>query len=157
MADDRHTSLANALSRIQAARSLEEAVRLAKEEFEALSSSPASPGIDESLRFRYLFEQSPTPMWVYDEETLAFLEVNEAAVEHYGYTRAEFLAMQIKDIRPADEIPRLLGATLKRPPGRRYMGKWRHRTKAGATIKARRDPPPCAEIGRGPSSTPPTP
>ncbi|HEY1382898.1 MAG TPA: PAS domain S-box protein [Dongiaceae bacterium] len=133
MADDRHASLANALRRIQSARSLDEAVRIAKE-VEALSTSPASPGIDESDRFRYLFEQSPTPMWVYDETTLAFLEVNEAALEHYGYTRAEFLAMQIKDIRPADEVPRLLSVTSKRPPGRRYMGKWRHRTKSGAII-----------------------
>src|SRR5262249_9191096 len=62
------------------------------------------------------------------------LEINEAAVEHYGYTREVFLAMSIKDIRPAGEVPRLLDVTLKRPPGRRYMGKWRHRTKAGAII-----------------------
>jgi PAS domain S-box-containing protein len=134
MADDRHVSLVNGLLRIQAARSLEEAVRIAREEAQALSSSPLGAGIDESLRFRYLFEQSPTPMWVYDEETLAFLEVNEAAVEHYGYTREEFLAMHIRDIRPPEEVPRLLDVTTKRPPGRRYMGKWRHRLKSGAII-----------------------
>jgi PAS domain S-box-containing protein len=133
MADDRHASLANVLLRIQGARSLDEAVRIARQEAEALSSS-AGAGIDESGRFRYLFEQSPTPMWVYDEATLAFLEVNEAAIEHYGYTREEFLAMQIKDIRPAEEVQRLLSVTSKRPPGRRYMGKWRHRTKSGAII-----------------------
>ena len=39
-------------------------------------------------------------MWVFDHETLAFLEVNEAALEHYGYTREEFLRMTLKDIRP---------------------------------------------------------
>ena len=134
MADDRHAFLANALLRIQAARSLDEAIQIAKEEAQALSSAPVSAGIDESRRFRYLFELSPTPMWVYDEETLAFLEVNEAAVDHYGYSRDEFLAMRISDIRPANEVPRLLNATLKRPPGRRYMGKWRHRLKSGAII-----------------------
>ena len=55
-----------------------------------------------------LFEASPTPMWVYDAETLAFLAVNDAAVRHYGYSREEFLAMTIKDIRPPEDIPRML-------------------------------------------------
>ena len=51
-------------------------------------------------RYRLLFEANPLPMWVYDAETLRFLAVNEAAVRHYGYTRSEFLAMTITDIRP---------------------------------------------------------
>ena len=55
-----------------------------------------------------LFEASPTPMWVYDADTLAFLAVNDAAIRHYGYSRDEFLAMTIKDIRPAEDVPRLL-------------------------------------------------
>ena len=60
-----------------------------------------------------LFEASPTPMWVYDVESLAFLAVNDAAIRHYGYARDEFLAMTIKDIRPAEEIPRLLADVAK--------------------------------------------
>ncbi|MCA1613022.1 MAG: PAS domain S-box protein, partial [Acidobacteria bacterium] len=59
-------------------------------------------------RYRLLFDHSPHPMWIYDAETLAFQAVNEAAVQHYGYSREEFLAMTIKDIRPPDEIPLLL-------------------------------------------------
>jgi PAS domain S-box-containing protein len=59
-------------------------------------------------RYRMLFERSPQPMWVYDLETLRFLAVNDAAVRHYGYTRAEFLSMTIKDIRPPAEVPALL-------------------------------------------------
>ncbi len=43
-------------------------------------------------RYRMLFESNPLPMWVYDPETLRFLDVNEAAVRHYGYTRSEFAA-----------------------------------------------------------------
>ena len=58
-------------------------------------------------RYRLLFEANPHPMWVYDLETLRFLAVNAAAVRHYGYTREEFLALTIKDIRPPEDIPAL--------------------------------------------------
>ena len=47
-------------------------------------------------------------MWVYDPETLAFLEINDAAIQQYGFSRDEFLRMTIRDIRPGSEIPRLL-------------------------------------------------
>ena len=44
-------------------------------------------------QYRILFDSNPHPMWVYDQETFAFLAVNDAAVRHYGYSRDEFLAM----------------------------------------------------------------
>ena len=49
--------------------------------------------------FRLLFDSNPVPMWVFDSHTLRFLAVNEAAVAHYGYSRDQFLAMTILDIR----------------------------------------------------------
>jgi diguanylate cyclase (GGDEF)-like protein/PAS domain S-box-containing protein len=52
--------------------------------------------------FRLLFDGNPLPMWVYDRETLRFLAVNDAAVKHYGYSREQFLAMTILDIRPPE-------------------------------------------------------
>ncbi|SMC54059.1 PAS domain-containing protein [Pedobacter africanus] len=58
----------------------------------------------ESTGFYNLFEKSPLPMWVFDIQTLLFLDVNIAAVENYGYSKSEFLTMSISDIRPADEI-----------------------------------------------------
>lgn len=58
-------------------------------------------------KFRYLFIHNPLPMWVYDLETLAFLDVNNTAVYQYGYARAEFLAMRITDIRPPETLERL--------------------------------------------------
>ena len=58
--------------------------------------------------FRELFLSNPNPMWVYDLESLAFLDVNNAAIAHYGYSREEFLSMTIQDIRPAEDVPRLL-------------------------------------------------
>ena len=57
---------------------------------------------------RALFRQNPHPMWVFDAETLAFLDVNEAAVQHYGYSRGEFLAMRITDIRPSEDVGDLM-------------------------------------------------
>ena len=54
-------------------------------------------------QYRLLFQGNPNPMWVFDLETLAFLEVNEAATRHYGYSREEFLAMTVADIRPPEK------------------------------------------------------
>nr|WP_294792860.1 response regulator [uncultured Mucilaginibacter sp.] len=56
------------------------------------------------LKYSELFQLSPLPMWVFEVATLRFLDVNDAAVEHYGYSREEFLAMTILDIRPVTEI-----------------------------------------------------
>src|SRR5205809_5963047 len=59
-------------------------------------------------RYRVLFNDNPLPMWVCDRKTLVFLDVNTAAIRTYGYSREEFLAMTIKDIRPPDFIPELM-------------------------------------------------
>jgi two-component system, cell cycle sensor histidine kinase and response regulator CckA len=56
-------------------------------------------------RYRMLFGSNPQPMWVFDVSTLGFLDVNEAAVRHYGYTRDEFLSMTIMDILPPEDVP----------------------------------------------------
>lgn len=54
------------------------------------------------------FDRNPTPMWVFDAKTFAFLAVNDAAVLSYGYSRGEFLAMTILDIRPCKDVVRLV-------------------------------------------------
>src|SRR5664279_504693 len=53
--------------------------------------------------FRLLFDNNPMPMWVFDAETTGFLSVNDAAVQHYGYSRATFLGMKLQEIWPQDE------------------------------------------------------
>ncbi len=63
--------------------------------------------------YRALFENNPQPMWVYDLKTFAFLKVNKAAVQHYGYEQNEFLNMTIKDILPADNNTVLSDNTIK--------------------------------------------
>jgi PAS domain-containing protein len=53
--------------------------------------------------FRLLFDNNPMPMWVFDVETTGFLSVNDAAVQHYGYSRETFLKMKLREIWPQDE------------------------------------------------------
>ena len=59
-------------------------------------------------QYRLIFDGNPTPMWVFDQETLGFLEVNDAAVHHYGFSREEFLSMRIPDLRAPEEGPALM-------------------------------------------------
>jgi two-component system cell cycle sensor histidine kinase/response regulator CckA len=93
---------------------------------EALSAS--------EQRYRLLFESNPLPMWVYDLESLRFVAVNDAAVAHYGYSRDEFLGMTIGDIRPQEDVPRLLPNVAQVTAGVDEGGGWRHRRKDGTLI-----------------------
>jgi PAS domain S-box-containing protein len=89
---------------------------------------------DSEERYRLLFECTPQPIWVYDEETLSFLAVNEAAVRTYGYSREEFLSMTTEDIRPSEDVPALL---IKKAAGSDeplITSPWRHRKKDGKII-----------------------
>src|SRR5437868_7147989 len=79
-------------------------------------------------RYRDLFESSPLPMWVYDTDTLRFLAVNHAALRRYGYTRDEFLARSLTDLRPAEDHERLREDVARRDDSARV---WRHITKHG--------------------------
>lgn len=85
-------------------------------------------------RYRLLFEHNPNPMWVYDLQTLAFLAVNNAAIQHYGYSREEFLAMTIKDIRPPEDVPALIERVAHVHQGFGVAGTWRHRKRDGTII-----------------------
>jgi signal transduction histidine kinase len=73
-------------------------------------------------RYRMLFETSPLPMWVVDDETLGFLAVNDAAVRLYGYSREEFLAMRAEAFLPH---PRA---------GSVFRGVFRHQRKGGEPL-----------------------
>jgi PAS domain S-box-containing protein len=85
-------------------------------------------------QYRLLFDANPQPMWVYDVETLAFLNVNRAAVEQYGYTVQEFLSMTVKDIRPKEEVSFFLDYLSKRRSELDTSSGWRHRKKDGTII-----------------------
>ncbi len=86
-------------------------------------------------RYRLLFASNPQPMWVFDLETLRFIEVNEAAVKHYGYSREEFLAMTLEDIRPLEDVASLRESVSTLGDGVQHRGVWRHRVKDGRIVR----------------------
>jgi PAS domain S-box-containing protein len=95
--------------------------------------------VEEQLRevgakFRLLFANNPLPMWACDLETLRFLEVNNAAILKYGYSRAEFDRMQIIDIRPPEDVPSLLNHIKNLPKIDLRRKEWRHKLRDGSVI-----------------------
>ncbi|WP_217537931.1 EAL domain-containing protein [Stenotrophomonas sp. GbtcB23] len=89
-------------------------------------------------QFRLLFDRNPAPFWVFDPDTLRFLEVNEAAVRQYGYSRDEFLAMSILDIRPREGWEEIRGAIANAASGDLQDAKVRlHRRKDGTVFEVR--------------------
>src|SRR5688572_1083032 len=89
---------------------------------------------DSEERYRLLFESTPQPIWVYNEDTLGFLAVNEAATRTYGYSRDEFLSMTINDLRPQEDIPTLMIKNAEDPDELVISSPWRHRTRDKRTI-----------------------
>jgi len=85
-------------------------------------------------RYRELFDRNPSPMWVFDRDTLRILDVNQAAAEQYGWSREEFLQMTMADLGPAEELP-----TLEATVGRRVHGtvppRFRHRRRDGTALE----------------------
>lgn len=85
--------------------------------------------------FRLLFESNPLPMWVFDVDSLQFLAVNDAAVAHYGYSREQFLAMTLADIRPVEDYERLMQLVRSNPGTQQGEEIWRHRKADGSEIE----------------------
>ncbi len=82
-------------------------------------------------QYRELFESNPNPMWIYHRESLAFIAVNEAAIAKYGYSKEEFLAMTIKDIRSTADYALLDEAIKRNPGGLKEAGMWKHIRRSG--------------------------
>ena len=78
-----------------------------------------------------LFNESPAPMYIYDDRTYDFLAVNDAALHQYGYSREEFLSMKATQIRPAYEIEFFTKANLDVPDSYFDFGMWQHCRKNG--------------------------
>ncbi|MDO9274303.1 MAG: PAS domain S-box protein [Lutibacter sp.] len=85
-------------------------------------------------KYRFMFENNPAPMWIYDLETLAFLEINNAAEQHYGYSREEFLSMTLIDIRPKEDLDAFFENLDQKGPVLNFSGEWRHKKKNGEII-----------------------
>jgi PAS domain S-box-containing protein len=109
--------------------------------FVAINDITEQKSAEEKLRrqekqYRVLFATYPSPTWVYDAETLAFLAVNDAAVDHYGYSREQFLAMRISEIRPPEDVPAYLESGTVSSEKAQAAGVWRHVKKNGEILLA---------------------
>jgi diguanylate cyclase (GGDEF)-like protein/PAS domain S-box-containing protein len=85
-------------------------------------------------RYRDVFEASPLPMWVWDDETLRIVAVNQAAVDHYGYSRDEFLRITVRDIWEPSEHLRYERNIRDRTQQEYLRLERRHRVKGGGVI-----------------------
>jgi len=89
---------------------------------------------ENETKYRFMFANNPQPMWIYDLETLAFLEVNQATINLYGYTLEEFLSMTLKDIRPVEDHKALIKNLEHKQGTYSLSGEWQHLKKNGEII-----------------------
>ncbi|RZM16112.1 MAG: PAS domain S-box protein, partial [Pedobacter sp.] len=87
------------------------------------------------MKYRLLFEQNPMPMFMLSIPERDFLDVNNAAVEFYGYSREEFLSMNAYDLRSEDETEKLENYYAQNPNGINHAGIWTHLKKDGTEVK----------------------
>lgn len=121
------------LSREKMAR--EQLRRFNRELEEEVTKQTANLQISED-KYKTIFYKSPLPKWIYDERTLRFLEVNDAAVRMYGYSQQEFLSMTIADIRPPEDVDSLMEdiTESRKEPESVRNGQWRHIKQNGEVI-----------------------
>ncbi len=89
-------------------------------------------------RYRTLFDANPLPAWVCDANTLRFLAVNDAAVARYGYSREEFLAMTLREIRPPEDVEAMeeaIGRARSSGDQEALNQTWNHRRKDGTLLR----------------------
>ncbi len=86
---------------------------------------------DSQQRYGLLFQNNPYPAWIYDLKTLSFLAVNEAAINHYGYSEAEFLNLTVKNIYVDSLQKSGLDAVAETDA---KLSVWKHQKKDGAII-----------------------
>ncbi|EKU25721.1 bifunctional diguanylate cyclase/phosphodiesterase [Xanthomonas graminis] len=92
---------------------------------------------DAERQFRLVFERNPLPFWLFAVDSLRFLEVNQAAIRQYGYSRAEFLGMTLLDLHPPSEAERLLADGREPRDGFDAPRVWTHRRKDGSVLSVR--------------------
>jgi PAS domain S-box-containing protein len=98
------------------------------------TESPIHEQAGAGTDFRALFLENPQPMWVYALGTLQFLEVNDAAVQHYGYSRDEFLEMTIAGVRQQGGGPKDVDEVASPRADSQAGSERRHRRKNGQII-----------------------
>ena len=85
-------------------------------------------------KYRLLFEWNPKPMWMLSLPAFSFIDVNNAAISHYGFTKDEFLSMDLKDLAPAEEVERFDQIIKVGFQQVTDIGVWQHKKKNGDVI-----------------------
>ncbi|HMZ99389.1 MAG TPA: PAS domain S-box protein [Ferruginibacter sp.] len=86
------------------------------------------------MKYRLLFYNNPLPMWMVTIPDLMIIDVNDAAIKQYGYSREEFLQLSTRDLRPEEDLPNFLSEVRKMEPDRINVRAWRHKKKDGTII-----------------------
>ena len=89
---------------------------------------------ESEAKYRHIFQNNPEPMWIYDPDTLEFVEVNKAAVNHYGYLEEEFLEMTLLDIHPPENAEALKENVIRNRGQASFSEEWVHLQKDGRKI-----------------------
>jgi len=84
--------------------------------------------------YQLLFEKNPMPMWIMSKSSFNILDVNKAAIKHYGYSKEEFLQLSSLDLRPKEDIQKFLDSAAKGWEGNTKHEIWRHKKKDGTVI-----------------------
>lgn len=90
---------------------------------------------DNERRYRFLFESNPLPMWAWNADTMSIMAVNEATIEHYGYTREQLIGQPIMTLLDPSEYERFSQRRLPFTEDRQNAGTWRHRTADGRVLE----------------------
>ncbi|MEP6845219.1 MAG: PAS domain S-box protein [Panacibacter sp.] len=91
--------------------------------------------LDSEQKYRILFENNPLPMWMFTIPERDIIDVNKAAINHYGYSREEFLKLNLLDLRPEEDRLKFITETKVANAGVRSAGVWRHKKKDGTLIQ----------------------
>lgn len=90
--------------------------------------------IESGARHRLLFEDNPVPMYIYDTKTLGIIDANKAFIDSYGYSLEELISMTISDIRPPEDVSRVMENLSDLRSRQVHLGVWRHTKKDGTII-----------------------
>lgn len=118
-------------------KKLEEHLKHANEKLEYKVKERTAAIAASEKKYHYLFNNNPLPMWIADTQTLRFLDVNETALEHYGFSREEFLSMTLNDIRTQEDkedVSKMEFLT-KSNTGVKDPAIWSHIKKDGTVIR----------------------
>lgn len=102
-----------------------------------MAGTRGTPPSDDGDGYMLLFRSHPAPLLIFDVDSLRILDVNDAAVDLYGYAREEFTRLSIKDIRPPEDIPALEALLAEAGSARIEADEWRHRLRNGTVMDVR--------------------